>query len=223
MLPSLLPLLCLRQLSVEGGNMDYSDLNDFELLSYAYESDEDAKNILLKKYEPLIASMVTRMLKSCPYMGLDKNDLMQEGMMGLVHAIEHFNNQKDISFYTYAKTCITRSLISTIIASKRLKHRALNESISINTEEEDVSFDKVLKDNQANPENIIMDMQMTEELMENIRKKLTDFELQVFELMISYFSYREIAVILDKDKKQVDNAIQRIKAKAKEQLKEMNL
>lgn len=202
--------------------MDYRNLNDYELISYAYENDEDARNLLLKKYEPLIASLVLRMMKTCPYMGLEKSDLMQEGFIGLNHAIEYFNEQRDITFYTYAHTCIERRLISVIVSAKRLKHKALNESISLDLDEEDMSFDKILKDESANPEDIVMDAEKTEFLINRIKESLTDFELQVFELMLSYFTYREIAQILDKDKKQIDNAIQRIKAKVKEKIKESN-
>ena len=198
--------------------MNYSDLNDNELIYYAYENNEEANNILLKKYEPLINSIANRMMKSCSYMGLDKSDLVQEGMIGLNHAISYFNYQKDITFYTYAKTCIERRIISVIVAAKRLKHKALNESISFDVDEEDISFEKLLKDNSANPAEIVTDIENTEVLVENIKESLTDFELQVFELMLSYFKYGEIAELLDKDKKQIDNAIQRIKGKVREQI-----
>jgi len=201
--------------------MNYSDLNDNELIYYAYENDEDANNMLLKKYEPLINSIANRMMKSCSYMGLDKSDLVQEGMIGLNHAINYFNDQKDITFYTYAKTCIERRIISVIVAAKRLKHKALNESISYDMDEEDISFEKILKDNSSNPAEIVTDIEQTEALIENIKEKLTDFELQVFELMLSYFKYGEIAEILDKEKKQIDNAIQRIKMKVREQIESL--
>ena len=201
--------------------MDYRDLNDYELISYVNENDEDARNIILKKYEPLISSIVSRMMKSCPYVGLDRSDLMQEGLIGLNHAMDYFNDQKDISFYTYAKTCIERKLISAIIASKRLKHRPLNDSVTIDSDEEDSVPDRFLKDNSGNPEEILLDEAKTEFLKKEIRESLTDFELQVFELMISSFNYREIAEVLEKDRKQIDNAIQRIKAKVKEKLRVM--
>ena len=200
--------------------MNYSDFNDYELIEYANENNEDANNILIKKYEPLIHSIANRMLKSCSYIGLEESDLVQEGMIGLNHAISYFNEQKDIIFYTYAKTCIERRMISTIIAAKRLKHRVLNESISLNADNEDISFDKILKDESSNPEKIVMDSEETEKLIESIKDSLTDFELQVFELMLSYFKYGVIAEILDKEKKQVDNAMQRIKNKVREKISE---
>ncbi len=202
--------------------MKYQDLNDYELISYAYENDEEATNILLKKYEPLVASIVIRMMKSCSYIGLEKNDLMQEGLIGLNHALEYFNEQKDISFYTYAKTCIERRVISAIISAKRLKHKLLNESVSLDLEEDNATSDKFLKDNSFNPEEMILDAETTEYLLTQIRSTLTEFELQVFDLMVSSFTYREIADMLDRDKKQIDNAIQRIKTKVREKLKEMS-
>lgn len=203
--------------------MNYRDFNDYELISYANENNEEANNILIKKYEPLIHSIASRMLKSCSYIGLEESDLVQEGMIGLNHAISYFNEQKDIIFYTYAKTCIERRMISTVIAAKRLKHRVLNESVSLNADNDDVSFDKILRDEYSNPERIVMDAEETEKLVESIKETLTDFELQVFELMLSYFKYGEIAEILDKDKKQVDNAMQRIKAKVREKISEIKL
>ena len=84
--------------------MNYSDFNDYELIEYANENNEDANNILIKKYEPLIHSIANRMLKSCSYIGLEESDLVQEGMIGLNHAISYFNEQKDIIDYAVNKT-----------------------------------------------------------------------------------------------------------------------
>jgi len=199
--------------------MNYSELNDNELIYYAYENDEEAHSMLLIKYEPLIHSIANRMLKSCPYIGIETSDMVQEGMMGLSHAINYFNEQKDITFYTYAKTCIERRLISTIVAAKRHKHRVLSDSISFSIDDEDSSFEKILRDNSLDPAEIVSDTEYTEKLIEGIKEDLTDFEEQVFSLMLSGFTYVEIAEILDKDKKQVDNTIQRIKRKVRKKLK----
>lgn len=201
--------------------MIYKDLNDFELIAYTNENNEEANNILIKKYEPLINSIATKMLQSCSYLGIDKNDLVQEGMIGLNHAIGYFNEQKDITFYTYAKTCIERCLISYITSAKRLKHKSLNESISFDTEK-DGMLDCFLKDDTNNPEKVVIGQKETEDLIEIIKTKLTDFEEQVFMLMLSYFTYREIAEVLDKEPKQVDNAMQRIKSKVREEIRNYN-
>ena len=198
--------------------MDYSDLNDYELISYINENNEDANNIIIKKYEPLINSIATRMIKTCPYLGLDKSDLVQEGMIALNHAIGYFNEQKDITFYTYVKTCIERRLISTITSAQRLKHKNLNESVSFDTDEEG-TLDFFLKDETTNPERIVINEESNNEKINLIKEKLTDLENHVFDLLLSSFTYKEIAKILDKEPKQIDNAIQRIKVKVKEVIK----
>jgi RNA polymerase sporulation-specific sigma factor len=198
--------------------MDYSDLNDYELISYINENNEDANNIIIKKYEPLINSIATRMIKTCPYLGIDKSDLVQEGMIALNHAIGYFNEQKDITFYTYVKTCIERRLISTITSAQRLKHKNLNESLSFDTDEEG-TLDFFLKDETTNPERIVINEESNNEKINLIKEKLTDLENQVFDLLLSSFTYKEIAEILDKEPKQIDNAIQRIKVKVKEVIK----
>jgi len=193
------------------------DYNDYELISYICEGNEEANNIMLEKYQPLINSISLKMIKYCGNNGIDYNDLKQEGMIGLTHAINTFSDQKNSSFYTYAKTCIERKIISAVISSNRLKHKVLNESISYDSD--DNILDKTLKDERNNPEKIVTSIDMENHLIENVKKKLTDFEEQVFELMLSDFTYKEIADILDKETKSIDNAIQRIRNKVKETIK----
>ena len=203
--------------------MDYRELNDFELVSYVRENSEEANELLYDKYKPLIEKNARRLLKYCNYNGLELNDLIQEGMLGLSRAIDTFNDSKEASFYTYAKKCIERKQLSAIISSQRQKHKLLNESVSFemyDKEETEVkTVDSWLIDNSYNPETVMFDYENSHELIERIGKILTDFELQVFELKLAGFSYIEISEILDKDKKQIDNAIQRIKAKIRDSLK----
>jgi len=202
--------------------MDYSEYNDYELISYINEGNEQANNIIIKKYEPLINKIASKMIRYCSNTGLEKSDLVQEGMIGLNHAISYFKEQKEASFYTYSKTCIERRMISSIVSAKRLKHKILNESLSYDNEIEDMSFESVFKDETMNPENIMVDIDSEYKLMENIKNNLTELEDQVFELMISGFSYREIADILDKEVKSIDNTIQRIRNKVKKEIQKIN-
>lgn len=194
------------------------DYNDYELINFIYEGDEDANNIMIEKYLPLIKSISLRMLKYCGNNGIEYNDLKQEGMIGLTYAVNTFSQQRNSSFFTYAKTCIERKVISSVISSNRLKHKFLNESISYDSD--DNILDKTLKDEKNNPEKIVTSVDIENHLMDKIKKKLTDFEDQVFSLMLSEFTYKEIADILDRDPKSIDNAIQRIKNKVKEAINE---
>ena len=199
--------------------MEYKELNDFELLTFVRENSEEANNLLFKKYKPLIEVNARRLLKYCKFNGLEFLDLVQEGMLGLSKAIDTFNETKQTSFYTYAKTCIERKQLSLIVSSQRQKHKLLNESVPFEIyddgKDEIKTIDSFLVDNSYNPENVVEDLENINELKEKISKILTSFEYEVFELKIAGFNYTEIAEILDKDKKQIDNAIQRIKSKIK--------
>ena len=154
----------------------------------------------------------------CKNTGLELNDLIQEGMLGLNLAMNSFDEERDASFYTYAKMCIERKIITQIVASRRLKHKVLNDSLSLeSTDGNNIEyvFDRSLTDNSYNPEEILFNAEDEKDLVKEVGKVLTDFEIQVFELKINGFDYKEIAEILDKDIKAVDNALQRIKLKIK--------
>ena len=198
--------------------MNYKDYNDFELIGYIRENSEEANEILFQKYKPMIVNFATKMVNYSPNLGLEINDLIQEGMLGLNTAINAFDENDEASFYTYAKTCIERRIISTIIAAKRQKHKILNESMSLEvyTDEENSSImDALVADNSYNPENIVVQTENEHKLIEQIAEQLTPLEQQVFDLKISGFKYKEIADILDKEPKVIDNALNRIKNKIK--------
>ncbi len=197
--------------------MNYRDYNDYELLSYVSEKNEEASEVLFEKYRPLILATANRLFCYCKNTGLELNDLVQEGMLGLNMAMNSYSDTKDTTFYTYAKTCIERKIITQVVASRRLKHKVLNDSISLETDENnyDYVFDKNLTDNSYNPEEVLFNYEKEKDLVKEASDLLTDFETQVFELKINGFDYKEIAEILDKDVKAIDNALQRIKIKLK--------
>ncbi len=199
--------------------MDYKNYNDYEILSYIAESNGEAMDLMFDKYQPLIQATANRMYCYCKNTGLEFNDLIQEGMLGLNLAIRTFESDKEASFYTYAKMCIERKMISLVVSTTRLKHKILNESISIESSDEyneEYTNQKCLEDNSFNPENVLLDSETEEELINKIKELLTDLEFQVFELKRNGFNYKEIAEILDKDQKSIDNALQRIRIKMKE-------
>jgi RNA polymerase sigma factor, sigma-70 family len=203
--------------------MDYRDYSDSELIYYVRENNEDANMIIFNKYEPLIAKIAKKMHVYVKYNGIEVQDLMQEGRLGLNSAIYNFNENKDNLFYTFAKTCIERRMISLIVASRRQKHRILNESLSLEFAEEDGvigNLEAVLSDKTENPEEKLFVYEREKELVSKIKELLTDNELAVFDLKLSGLNYKEIAEVLDKTPKSVDNTIQRIKNKFKDMIKE---
>lgn len=198
--------------------MNYDDINDYEVLSMVADN-EDATELLFKKYKPLIVGLAKKIYGMAQNTGFDLNDLVQEAMIGFSTAINTFDENKDTTFFTYAKTCIERRLYSLIKSASRFKHQLLNESYSVEDLATDSrSLENLLEDSASNPETKLIDDENTRELIKNIQKTLTNLESAVFELKISGFTYKEIAEILDKDSKSIDNAISRIKTKVQKYL-----
>lgn len=196
--------------------MKYRDYNDNELIYYIREDSEEANNIIFKKYEPLIVSIAKKMYPYCKNNGLEISDLMQEGMLGLNLAIKHYEDSKENLFYTFARKCIERKMISLVIASQRQKHKILNESLSLeytNEEGESGILESMLCDYSSNPEERLFIHEREKELITKMHQVLTDHEERVFELKLAGFNYKEISSIIDKNPKAVDNALQRIKIK----------
>lgn len=189
------------------------EYNDNQLVELAKEDNEEISEILYKKYDPFIKSVVAKMQKYCVNSGIEQSDLYQEGLLGLSKAIKTFNELYDNIFYTYAKNCIEKSIISLIVSTKRLKHKALNESVVLDDDEHMNVITTI------SPEEQLLENENEIELINLIKSKLTNFEEQVFLLKINGLNYHEIAEVLDKDEKAIDNAQQRIKNKIKEVLK----
>ena len=203
--------------------MNYRELNDNEILSYIENDDDEAIKIIYEKYKPLINKIATNLFKKyCKNTSLELSDLIQEGMIALNNAINNYQESKETLFYTYAKTCIERKIISAVITARRQKQKVLNDSISyeININEDGSKLEELIKDVTTNPENILIDIENSKELMEEIENSLTPFELQVLQLKLDGFDYKEIASITNKEPKNIDNAIQRIKIKIKKILEE---
>lgn len=199
--------------------MDYKEYNDEELLSYIREQNEEANELMFTKYKPLIKKIAKEHYNKIGNKGLELSDLIQEGMIGLSYAISSYNEDKEASFYTYAKTCIERKILSTLRVTNTLKNKILNESIPYELENQDINIIDIISDDTLNPLNMIIDYEQEQEIYEVAKSSLTPLELQVFELKMSGFDYREISDILEVDSKIIDNALTRIKTKLKKHLK----
>lgn len=195
----------------------YDDLNDYELVSIAQELNEDAINLLHEKYQPLINKKCRKYMKYLHNKGIELSDLIQECTIGFEEAIHNFNPSDDVSFYTFANVCMDRQLMSELRRQNRDKYKLLNEAVPLETidEEETPNLIDFIQDNSTNPELGLLSNEEYNELATTIIKELTPLEECVFKLKIQNFGYKEIADILDKDEKSIDNAIQRIKVKIK--------
>jgi RNA polymerase sporulation-specific sigma factor len=201
--------------------MDYKTLNDNELIYLCCENNEEAINIVINKYKNCILSILKEYLKEYNIIGVEVADLYQEGLIGLMHAINTFDKEKNVSFYTYANACIKTSIISAMRQTFRMKNRILNNSYSLDMliEDNNSSLYDLCEDESNEPNNVLINKEEKEELLNNIKSKLSKNELVIFELKLKGLKNDEIAELLGKDKKRIENAMSRIKKKYKELFK----
>ena len=203
--------------------MDYKEYNDNELLMYISENDEDANEIMYKKYYYVIRDYALKLINKAKLVGMDFNDLIQEGMLGLNIAINHYHEKENICFYTFACTCIKRKMISSIVKGSGKKNSLLNNSISFDYSEDDLyKANYILVDKNPLPEDIVANKIMITDLLQILNKSLSKTEKEILMLRIKGLKYKEISEKLNKSFKTIDNAIQRIRVKIKNVMKELN-
>ena len=194
----------------------YANLTDEQIISQIKDGDEQALTFLLDKYKDLVNTKVGKYF----IIGAEREDIVQEGMIGLYKAIKGFDNCKQNTFKTFANLCIERQLITAIKSSNRQKHMPLNSYLSLNTSAYDDEGDgtELLETFEVNtiedPLETIMKQESFNEIQNAVQKSLSKFEGQVLERYMQGESYEVIAKKLDAPIKSIDNAIQRIRKKA---------
>lgn len=194
----------------------YVNLQDEEIIKLIKQGDDQALSYLIDKYKELVNIKVSKYYIA----GAERDDTVQEGLIGLFKAVKNFDETKQNTFKTFANICIERQLITAIKSSNRQKHMPLNSYVSLNNsayenddnDEEFINtFDsKTVED----PLDTIMKKEYYEYIEKTIDKTLSGFEKQVLSRYIKGESYVNIANKLDAPVKSVDNAIQRIRKKA---------
>ncbi|MBQ8197577.1 MAG: sigma-70 family RNA polymerase sigma factor [Clostridia bacterium] len=198
--------------------MDYSKLADEQLCQLAQEKDEKAITHLLARYKhPVTAMARTYFLSSG-----DVDDLIQEGMIGLFKAYLTFDSTKDVTFKSYAYTCVKTSIFSAIKRDNRKKNLPLNNYVSLSGFD-DGDNDKLsfITDVTADPVGDVIQREEAKELSTKIKEVLSDLENKILHYYLDGFSYAEIGELINKETKSVDNAIQRIRKKVNTILNEM--
>lgn len=195
-------------------SQSFDSMTDEEVVLIAQQDNQDALDFILHKFRPQVA----RKANSYFLAGADKDDIIQEGMIGLFKAVRDYRTDKDASFRSFAELCITRQIISAVKSASRLKHSPLNSYISLDKPIQDENYDATLLDiiaagQAANPEDIIIGRENMEQVEIKMEEVLSRFECEVLSLYLTGKSYSSIASILKKDPKSIDNALQRIKKK----------
>lgn len=193
---------------------NYAELQDEMLVEFVHNGDRDALDFLIQKYEKLVRAKARKYF----LIGGDKEDIIQEGMIGLYKAIRDFRREKMISFKFFAEQCIYRQIVTAIKTATRQKHSPLNSSISLDKpvfhEETTVTLlDLMPGEKISNPEHIIVNQESVNDLELKITKLLSKFEQRVFALYLDGQSYQEISEELNTPTKSIDNALQRAKRK----------
>ena len=194
----------------------YELMQDEEIINKIKAGDKSALNYLMDKYKELVNMKVSKYY----IIGAEKEDIVQEGMIGLYKAIKSYSEDKNTSFKSFANMCIERQLITAIKTSNRQKHMPLNSCISLNTsaysnEDDGVELletynNKTMED----PLETMMKNEYYKEIKQSITSSLSKFERQVLDRLILGESYEVIAKRFDTPVKSIDNAIQRIRKKA---------
>lgn len=203
-------------ISCENQILSLEHLRDEDLCRLAASGDRMAEETLVTRY--------TRFVRTCarPFflVGGDSEDLTQEGMVGLIKAVREYDAEKEASFRTFAEICIRNRLYSVLRAAARDKHKALNQSVSLDTPEFDSHSYTSGTNNlaQRNPEDFLIDREHTAALLSGVRKQLSEFEAKILGYYLDGLSCREIARTVGKPPKSVDNAVQRIRRKVAQQL-----
>lgn len=204
-------------------SIDYSKKDEYEIVLKASNGDKIAIEYIMKKY----INFVKIKAKSYFLIGADKEDIIQEGMIGLYKAIRDFDPSKTSSFKSFADVCITRQIITAIKTATRQKHMPLNSYISLNKPVYEDESERTLLDmigpNVANdPEELIIGKEELKRIQRKMNEVLSDLELKVVELYLNGKSYQYIADKLDRDVKSIDNALQRVKRKLEKSLENNN-
>ena len=187
--------------------------NDYELVFLAQDGNEDAINLIYQKYKPIIVKKSKNAIVLVSHHGIDINDIMQEGFIGLDEAIKCYSQDTKATFYTFAMLCIDRQIANYIKKMGNGKDKILNNAITINE-----TLEKTMSDG-TNIEDYFIGKDSNDEKAKMIRKILTNFEKKVFDLRLKGYSFEEISKKLNKDTKSIYNTLWRIKEKFKKSIK----
>ena len=196
---------------------EYEAFSDEKLCELTHGGDRDAEEILVSRYTRLVRQLAR------PYYlaGGDSDDLIQEGMIGLIYGVREYDSSRTASFRTYAETCIRNRLYSAVRAASRDKHTPLNQSIPL----EIPFFDSRTTSSfgaphlsQVNPEELIIDREDAKDKLRGVRKQLSEFEAKILGYYLDGLTTKEMAEAVNRSPKSVDNAVQRVRRKIAQHL-----
>lgn len=208
----------LKQLDID--SLSLKTLDDEELIHLVHQEDKHALDFLINKYRAIVQGKA----RSYFLIGADREDIVQEGMIGLYKAIRDFDREKLSSFKAFAELCITRQIITAIKTATRQKHTPLNSYISLDKPIFDEESDRTLIDviagsKSVNPEELLVNQEKLIDMEQKLSELLSGFEREVLHLYLEGCSYQEISTTINRHVKSIDNALQRVKKKLEHLMK----
>ncbi|KIL52324.1 RNA polymerase sporulation sigma factor SigH [Jeotgalibacillus soli] len=202
----------------------FQDLEDDAIINLVHKGNSDALDFLINKYRNFVRAKA----RSYFLIGADKEDIIQEGMIGLYKAIRDYKEEKLTSFKAFAELCITRQIITAIKTATRQKHIPLNSYVSLDKPIYDEESDRTLMDvisgaKPTDPEALIIHREEFSKIEGKMAELLSDLERQVLSLYLDGQSYQEISAELNRHVKSIDNALQRVKRKLERYLETREL
>ncbi len=201
----------------------YDRLTDEQLMEELRAGNREIMDYLMVKYK----SMVRKKARAMYLLGGENEDLIQEGMIGLIKAVRDYDKSQGASFASFAELCVSRQMYSAIETSRRKKHLPLNTYISLYEESETEKdgrtvplIDTIEPERETDPEALYFGKEYTEAFIEQFKDNLSALENHVLYLHLMGTDYKKIAELLDKSPKSIDNALQRIRNKAERMLGE---
>ena len=195
----------------------YERMTDEQLIGELRGGDQGVMDFVMVKYK----SMVRKKARAMYLLGGENEDLIQEGMIGLIKAVRDYNPEQGASFQSFAELCVSRQMHSAIEASKRKKHLPLNSYVSLyesgdaeGNDKKTPLIDMIEPVRENDPETLYFSREYTEAFVEQLKEQLSPLENHVLYLHLVGTDYRTIAEILEKSPKSIDNALQRIRTKA---------
>ncbi|MGR3766461.1 RNA polymerase sporulation sigma factor SigH [Rossellomorea sp. NS-SX7] len=192
----------------------FEGMDDEEIIEAVHLGNSEALDFLIKKYRNFVRAKA----RSYFLIGADKEDIVQEGMIGLYKAIRDYKEDKLTSFKAFAELCITRQIITAIKTATRQKHIPLNSYVSLDKPIYDDESDRTLLDvisgaKVMDPEELIINREEFDNMEDKMAQLLSDLERKVLALYLDGQSYQEISEELNRHVKSIDNALQRVKRK----------
>ena len=203
--------------------LEYKQMTDEQLIEIIRQGDTLAQDYILNKYKVLVKSKA----RAYFIIGADKEDIIQEGMIGLYKAIRDFQGDKCTSFRAFAELCINRQIITAIKSATRQKHIPLNSYVSLNKplfdeDSEQTYLDLLKEPENANPETLFIGQEDKDIIETHMGEVLSAFEAKVLSYYLKGKPYVEIARLMNKQEKSIDNALQRVKKKIEKFMAQKN-